>query len=184
VHDIDVRALFAIYGGTSGVWAGAMIAFTLLGGGWSAALLVPMVWHPRTRFFASSLGRAIGAQAVVVWALKLAIGRVRPWLALGLPAPIGAPHDGSFPSGHAAGSFCVAAFLSVALPAAWPRSPGRARALSGAALAVAALVAISRVYLGAHFPADVLAGALLGALIGAALGNVYAGRARAASRGG
>jgi undecaprenyl-diphosphatase len=182
VHDIDVHTLFVIYGGASGSWADAMIAFTLIGGGWSAALLVPMAYHPRTRFFALSLGLAIAAQAALVWALKLAIGRVRPWLALGLAAPIGAPHDGSFPSGHAAGSFCVAAFLFVALPAAWPRSPGGARALAGAALTIATLVALSRVYLGAHFPGDVLAGALLGALIGGSLGKVYARRAGAGSQ--
>jgi undecaprenyl-diphosphatase len=158
-----------------------MVTFTLIGGGWSAVALLPMVWHRRTRLFASTLALAIVAQATLVWGLKLAVGRVRPWLALGLAPPMGAPHDGSFPSGHAAGSFCFAAFLLVALPAAWPRSRRLAHATSGLALAIATLVALSRVYLGAHFPADVLAGALLGALIGTALGGLYATRARAAS---
>jgi undecaprenyl-diphosphatase len=158
-----------------------MVTFTLIGGGWSAVALLPMIWHQRTRFFASTLALAIAAQATLVWALKLAVGRVRPWLALGLAPPIGAPRDGSFPSGHAAGSFCLAAFLLVALPAAWPRSRGLAHAMSGLALAIATLVALSRVYLGAHFPADVLVGALLGALVGTALGGLYAERARAAS---
>jgi len=181
VHDIDVRALLAIYGGDSGAWAGAMIVFTLVGGGWSATALLPMMCYGRTRLFAASLAIAIAVQATLVWAIKLAVGRVRPWLALGLAPPIGAPRDGSFPSGHAAGSFCVAAFLAVALPVAWPHSRGRARALAAATLAVAALVALSRVYLGAHFPGDVLAGSLLGALVGAAIGGVYARRAGAAS---
>jgi undecaprenyl-diphosphatase len=180
LHEFDARALLAIYGGASGAWAGTMIAFTLLGGGWSTVALVPMMWHRRTRFFASSLALAITAQATLVWALKLAVGRVRPWLALGLAPPIGAPHDGSFPSGHAAGSFCLAAFLVVALPAALPQSRRLAAALSGLAFAAATLVALSRVYLGAHFPADVLAGALLGALVGTAIGSLYAARARLA----
>lgn len=182
MHDLDFRIFLAIYGGGSGAWAGAMIVFTLIGGGWSTVFLLPMLCHWRTRFFALNLGRAIAVEATLVWALKLAVGRVRPWLALGLAPPMGAPHDGSFPSGHAAGSFCVAAFLCVALPAAWPRSRGRARALAGAALAVAALVSVSRVYLGAHFPADVLAGSLLGALVGAAAGRIYANRTGAASQ--
>jgi len=178
VRDLDERVLLAVYGGAGGTWAGAMIALTLLGGGWAALGLVPLAWYARTRAFALWLGLAIAAQAILVWALKLVFGRVRPWLALGLAPPIGAPHDGSFPSGHAAGSFCLAAFLSVALPVAWPGARGHARLLSAAALATAALVALSRVYLGAHFPADVLAGALLGALVGAAGGKLYAGRAR------
>jgi undecaprenyl-diphosphatase len=176
VHDLDVRALLAVYGGASGAWVGPMAALTLFGGGWAVVALLPMMCHRRTRFFAWSLGLAIAAQATLVWAIKLATGRVRPWIALGLVAPIGAPHDGSFPSGHAAGSFCVAAFLSVALPATWPRASGSARALAAVALVFAALVAFSRVYLGAHFPADVLAGALLGAVVGTVAGRLYARR--------
>jgi undecaprenyl-diphosphatase len=178
LHEFDVRAFVALYGGASGAWAGTMLAFTLIGGGWSAIALLPMMVYRRTRFFSSSLALAIAAQATLVWVLKLSFGRVRPWLALGLAPPIGAPHDGSFPSGHAAGSFCLAGFLFAALPAAWPRSRGLDRALSVAALAVATLVALSRVYLGAHFPADVLAGAMLGALVGTVVGRLYAKRVR------
>jgi membrane-associated phospholipid phosphatase len=173
----DVRALLAVYGGAHGAWAWPMIALTLIGGGWSALVLLPMLWHRRTRRFAGALAAAIIAQAVLVWAIKRAVGRVRPWIALGLPAPPGAPHDGSFPSGHAAGSFCVAAFLAVALPAVWPAAPARARLVAAGALVFAALVALSRVYLGAHFPSDALSGALLGALCGALAGELYA-RAR------
>ena len=133
-----------------------MIAFTLLGSGWSALGLVPLLYHPRTRRFGVALAVAIVTQATLVWWLKRVVGRVRPWIALGLPTPIGAPRDGSFPSGHAAGSFCVAAFLAVALPSVVvgrERMPGGSVA---AALVVAAFVASSRVYLGAHFPGDVL----------------------------
>lgn len=173
----DVRALLAVYGGAHGAWAWPMIALTILGGGWSALLLLPMLWHTRTRRLAGALAGAVVAQAVLVWALKRAVGRVRPWIALGLPAPLGAPHDGSFPSGHAAGSFCVAAFLALALPAVWPAAPARARLVAAGAFFLAALVAFSRVYLGAHFPSDVICGALIGALVGALAGGLYA-RAR------
>jgi undecaprenyl-diphosphatase len=169
VNAFDVRALFAIYGGMNGRWAPAMVAFTVLGAGWTALLLVPLIWSARTRRFGIALALAIAIQATLVVALKAAFGRVRPWLAFGLPAPIGQPHDGSFPSGHAAGSFCVAAFLAVVLPAVWRSSPRRAYLVALLGLLVAACIALSRVYLGAHFPSDVLAGALLGALVGAAL---------------
>jgi undecaprenyl-diphosphatase len=172
----DLRALFALYGAAHGLLFAPMLALTIVGGGWAAVLLVPMLLHVRTRAFALPLALAVGTQAFLVWAIKAIVGRARPWIALGLPAPFGAPHDGSFPSGHAAGNFCVAAFLAVALPAIWPHAPARARVLTAIATVYASLVAASRVYLGAHFPSDVLAGALLGALIGGAAGLLYARR--------
>lgn len=98
-----------------------MIALTILGG-WSVVLLVPLVCAARTRKLALVLAGAIGTQAATVWLLKRAVGRVRPWVAMGLPVPFGGPHDGSFPSGHAAASFCVAAFLMVVLPSSLPAS--------------------------------------------------------------
>ncbi len=154
-----------------------MIAFTIVGSGWSALALLPLIAWPRSRSVASVLALAIATQAVAVWALKIVVGRVRPWIALSLPPPLGAPHDGSFPSGHAAGSFCVAAFLVMVLPS---HSPGgwRGGVLAAAAVALAVLIAVSRVYLGAHFPTDVLAGALLGTLVGAGAGGIHLARER------
>ena len=175
--DLDVRALFAVYGGMHGAWAPVMIAFTVLGAGWTALALVPLLWFARTRTFASALAAAVVATAVLVWSIKLAVGRVRPWLAFGLPPPLGEPHDGSFPSGHAAGSFCVAVFLASTIPAVWGRRPA-AHVLRAAAIVSAALIALSRVYLGAHFPSDVVAGALLGGLVGAAGAAFYAALTR------
>jgi undecaprenyl-diphosphatase len=70
----------------------------------------------------------------------------------------------------------VAMFLAVALPVAWRETPARARMVTVGAFAYAALVAASRVYLGAHFPSDVLAGAVLGAAVGAGVAVVYARR--------
>jgi undecaprenyl-diphosphatase len=151
-----------------------MMVLTILGGGWAAVALLPLALWARTRRLAVGLSAAIVTQAAVVWLLKLAIGRVRPWLALGLPAPLGTPHDGSFPSGHAAGSFCVAAFFVVALPGLARVSSFRARLASLVAVLGAALVGLSRVYLGAHFPSDVVGGALIGALVGARAGSLYA----------
>jgi len=59
----------------------------------------------------------------------------------------------SFPSGHATFSVLLAAALS----------PGVPRAAKWALWVFAMLVCVSRVSVGAHFPADVLAGALLAA---------------------
>ena len=176
--DFDAHTFFAIYGGADGTWGTLMVLVTLLGGGWAAFALAPMIWHVRTRRFAVALALALAVQAVLVWCLKRVFGRVRPWIALGLPQPIGAPRDPSFPSGHAAGSFCVAAFLALALPAIRPLSPWLRAFVVALAGIVAALVAISRVYLGAHFPSDVVVGALLGTLVGAIAALFYETHAR------
>jgi membrane-associated phospholipid phosphatase len=195
LRDLDVQALLATYGGAHGTWSAAMLALTVVGGGWSAVLLLPLLAWTRTRGFAGALTLTVIAQATSVWALKALVGRTRPWIALGLPPPFGAPHDGSFPSGHAAGCFCFAAFVVVVLPAVWTeastrstrRSGGaragsppvparRAQLVAAAAIAFAALVALSRVYLGAHWPTDVLAGALMGWAFGVAGGSLYLAR--------
>ncbi|WP_026174279.1 phosphatase PAP2 family protein [Effusibacillus pohliae] len=59
--------------------------------------------------------------------------------------------DASFPSGHATAAFCMATVLSVALPACIL-----------VFYSLAAAVAVSRVYLGLHYPSDVTIGAALG----------------------
>jgi undecaprenyl-diphosphatase len=169
----DLQLFRALYGGEHGALAPAMIALTILGGGWLSLVLLPLACATRTRGLALVLGGAIAAQAVAVWLIKRTIGRMRPWIALGLPAPFGHVHDGSFPSGHAAGSFCVAVFLVVVLPSLLPSSAGRARALGALCLVVAFLVALSRVYLAAHFPSDVGGGAILGGVIGLLAGRLY-----------
>ena len=185
MHDLDMRAFVATYGGAHGAWSQTMLAFTAIGSGWSALLVVPLLLWSATRRFARALALAIVAQAVWTWALKRAVGRTRPWIVLGYPAPFGAPHDGSFPSGHASGTFCVAAFLAVALPTAWPGPAGspvsrwQPRLVAAGALVIAVLVGLSRVYLGAHFPSDVVAGAVMGACFGAGGGALYLAQRRA-----
>ncbi|HXX67740.1 MAG TPA: phosphatase PAP2 family protein [Polyangiaceae bacterium] len=173
MNELDLRVFQAVYQGGHGAWPPALLALTILGSGWSTLVLVPLIWATRTRRLALALAAAVLAQAVTVWFVKRVVGRVRPWIAMGLPAPLGVPHDGSFPSGHAAGSFCVAAFLAAVLPSVFPRAAWRARLLGAMALLVAALVALSRVCLAAHFPSDVCAGAVLGGFIGTAAAGLY-----------
>jgi membrane-associated phospholipid phosphatase len=91
--------------------------------------------------------------------LKQGIGRERPNVAYPEPRPlVHAPHDGSFPSGHATVSFACATVLSFYAPRAAP-----------AFYVLAAAIAWSRVYVGVHYPLDVLGGAALGLGIAIAL---------------
>jgi membrane-associated phospholipid phosphatase len=88
--------------------------------------------------------------------LKDFFGRVRPDYAQG-----GARLDTlSFPSGHASG---IATLVTVGLLLAWPLLSPRARRswlLAGVALAL--LVGLTRIWLGVHYPSDVLGGWALG----------------------
>jgi membrane-associated phospholipid phosphatase len=95
---------------------------------------------------------ADGLGELVADVLKAAIPRARPHV----HALVGRPHSHSFPSGHATTSFACATVLALAVPK-----------LRVPLIVLAAAIAWSRVYVGVHYPLDVLAGAALGTCVGA-----------------
>lgn len=97
---------------------------------------------------------AVGTAYVANTLLKQVFRRRRPLLD-GLPALISTPTQLSFPSAHASSSFAAATAMAPLVgPAATPL-----RVTAGA-------MALSRVYLGVHYPTDIVAGALLGTAVG------------------
>lgn len=100
---------------------------------------------------------AISSGATASTLLKLAFARARPDLVTHLVDV----HTASFPSGHAMNSALTYLTLGVLL-ARTERSPRVKAYLIGAALTLTLLVGATRVYLGVHWPTDVLAGWVVG----------------------
>jgi undecaprenyl-diphosphatase len=95
---------------------------------------------------------AVAASWIIAEGAKFLFNRARPFIRDTEIAPlIRTPSSSSFPSGHSATAAAGAIALSAIYPAFAP-----ALILSGF------LVALSRVYLGVHYPFDILAGVLIG----------------------
>jgi undecaprenyl-diphosphatase len=152
----------------------AAVIFSAIGEGWSILAILPLAFLPRARRFAGWLVATLAVTGVLVFALKAVLGRGRPFTVYaGLHrALLDSPTDYSLPSGHAAGSFAFALFVTHVLlgrrPRPWYALPG-----SIALVMLAACIGVSRVVLGFHFPLDVVAGAVLGSTMGGLAGRRY-----------
>ena len=145
------------YAGSFGlVWL--LLAVAISGFSWSR----PWLW--------TRVGAAILLAEGISGALKEFTERDRPPVADPDPGTlVHLPVTYSFPSGHATVAFACATTLALAVPRLrWPL------------FALAALIAFSRVYVGVHFPFDVLVGALLGVGIATALRMLAAALRRSA----
>jgi undecaprenyl-diphosphatase len=131
-------------------------------GSWAAvwlaiALAVAFVWR-RPNVFLVVATTALATNLVTA-VIKEAVGRERPPAIVLDPEPLmEVPTTSSFPSGHASTSFACAYVLSRLAPRLTPF-----------VYVLAVLIALSRIYVGVHFPLDVLAGALLGTVVAIAL---------------
>ena len=121
-------------------------------------LLVGFLIGPWRHGLAGAL--TIGAASLANQAVKAFISRQRP----DLLEPIVVEHGFSFPSGHALLSMVAYGVLAVLITRS--RVPWMARQVIVAGLAVLILlIGLSRVWLGVHYPTDVLAGWTAGAVI-------------------
>ena len=135
----------------------ALGGFTLL---WLfGAFAVGFLIYVQRRAEAAWLGGSIVGASVINALLKLALHRPRPQVV---------PHlahvsNASFPSGHAMISAAVYLTLGIMLAESQPKVTARAY-LVGFAGVLVLLIGCSRIYLGVHWPSDVLGGWCFGAV--------------------
>jgi len=132
---------------------------TYLGSHFAVILFILLGWMiTKQRKVLRRLILLYAIQSAFIYGLKFLIQRQRPFLFLEMASKLskgpGEILDPSFPSAHAAFSFMMAILLSLWFP--------RHRIIF---FIVAGFIGWTRIYLGLHYPTDVMAGALLGYMV-------------------
>ena len=128
-------------------------------------LTLLLLLHPKTRRAGFAAACALVFSLLFTnLILKNLFLRPRPWVSFeALVVPLVAEHDpNSFPSGHTSAAFAFAFSSLRALPKRW---------MKVSVVALATLMGLSRLYVGVHYPSDVLVGFVVGGL--AALAGWY-----------
>jgi undecaprenyl-diphosphatase len=152
---MDQKLFIALYQVRSDSMNRIINYFTHLGGIKFQSLLVLILLimpAPRTAGIALAITQIIVTGIIQI--LKATVARVRPYNALTGVKVLKTEKDYSFPSGHTAAAFTTAITLSRFFPA-----------LSLGCLGIAILIGCSRVYIGVHYPSDVIAGSLISSLV-------------------
>ncbi|MDO5323378.1 MAG: phosphatase PAP2 family protein [Clostridia bacterium] len=136
-----------------------MRVITTLGNGgafWIVLTLLLLIFKRTRRMGVYCAASMLLTLLVVNLCIKPLAARTRPYeLIEGLQILVSRPHDFSFPSGHSANS----------LTCAWTIFRLAPKKYGVPALVLAVLIALSRLYVGVHYPTDVLAGAAIGVLL-------------------
>jgi len=126
-----------------------------------AIMTALFLWRDKKRRWILPLWLTLGISAIVGFLLKITIQRARPFQ-MGIVSLLPVLNEASysiwnfsFPSNHAMLAFCVVPILAEQYPK-----------LKKVWIALAVIIAFSRIYLGLHFLSDVLVGAGVGYLIG------------------
>ncbi len=143
-----------------------MTGFTQIGNSLASVALALLFYGAGNRLLAYELILGTLTLWLVVELVKVLARRRRPFLRLPEARIVGVRAGGrSFPSGHTSQAFFVATLLAGYFAAGvW---------VAGGLYALALLVGVTRIYVGAHYPRDVLAGAILGSAWGLLGGIIF-----------
>ena len=123
---------------------------------WIVLAVVLLVIGKTRRVGAASALSLLLTFMVVNLGIKNIVERVRPYEVIeGLTRLVHAEESFSFPSGHSAHAFAGGVVIFLMLP----------RKVGIPVLVLSFLIAISRMYVGVHYPTDVLAGIVIGSLL-------------------
>ena len=136
-----------------------MIFITSLGNGgmlWIAATILLMIPKKTRKVGLMSAIALLGSLIINNNLIKNLVQRPRPFRTFPeLQIIIPTPSEFSFPSGHTSSSFAAAAVFYRHLP----------KKLGVPSVVLAGLIGFSRLYVGVHYPTDVLAGVIMGILL-------------------
>lgn len=153
IHGLDGKSPVIIWLGI--VWAKYALYALLFGA------LIWTIWYKperrgRLRLFLVAFGTALVSRFIFTEIIRFLMPRARPYQLLGFDPLISEPllNSNAFPSGHAAFLFAFATIFFLANRKSWWL------------YVVALLVGISRIFVGVHWPSDIVGGAILGLVIG------------------
>jgi undecaprenyl-diphosphatase len=164
VTRVDSAVIAVVHDWTGG-WANDLVSAVSAFGGtttvtWVTAAAVAVLLALRHLRGAAALALAVLATQAVVAIAKVVMTRPRPDDDVAVADPSG----WSFPSAHSASAVALYVMLALIATTLWRRGqiPRLTFVVAGA---VVVLVGLSRIYLGAHYPTDVLAGWLTGGIL-------------------
>ena len=136
-----------------------MIFITSLGDGgmiWIAATILLLIPKKTRKIGFMSAAALLGSLVINNHLIKNLVQRPRPFVTFtDLQIIIPTPSEFSFPSGHTSSSFAAAAVFYRHLP----------KKLGLPSVILAGLIGFSRLYVGVHYPTDVIAGVAMGILL-------------------
>lgn len=125
---------------------------------WVVSSVALLLYKPTRRMGAAGLTGLLFSLLITNLTLKELVSRPRPWLDVEGLLPLIAEHDPhSFPSGHTSASFAAVSAWWRFFPKKWMKP------VCGG---MAVCMGLSRLYVGVHYPSDVLAGAVVGLFCG------------------